>query len=124
MSTNSKVASIVISFTGAPVYAVGGNFWLTDVGFNTAAGSLGIVLADGLATLDTLVNATPSTFRGFVSVSPIVSITFTPAGEFATLDNLYIGGAPAVAAVPAPGATLIGALGTGIIGWIRRRRGL
>jgi len=124
MSSANIVVPIVISFTGAPVYAVGGNFWLTVLDFSTATGSLTIGLADGLATMETLTDAIPTTFRGFVSTMPITSITLTPATEFATLDNLYVAGAPVIAAVPAPGAILLVAVGTSFIGWVRRKNSL
>lgn len=121
LSTDQPGAALFVEFTGNPVFALGGNFWLTDFFFDTTTGMLLLDLADGFATQETLTDAGPSTFRGFISTSPIASLTLTPPGTgnvYATLDNFYVGGA----AVPTPGAVVLGALGTILVGCLRRRR--
>ena len=67
MSTNTAFDPLTIDFTRDPVTSVGGNFWLTDFDFLPEDGTLTVDLADGSATSINLVNAGPSTFRGFVT---------------------------------------------------------
>lgn len=115
LSTNNADAALTLSFASGDVYAVGGNFFLTDINFGFLPGLVQIDLADGSTYITNIQNA--NTFSGFVSLgSAITQITVSPFGvqpnAYATLTDLCIG------AVPAPGAMAL--LAFGALG--RRRR--
>lgn len=94
---------VVFESGGSPVTAVGGNFWLTDFGFNTITSAscpggsescdLIITAADGLSTSTTLVEPPLTTFTGFTSDVPISRIILdsTILDTWVTVDNLYVG---------------------------------
>ena len=116
ISTDNEADSIVVTFTGAPVTAVGGNFWATDISFNPTGTDITINLSDG--TNVSYTSTGPSDFRGFISDVAITSIQIDAPGTafaWATMDNLTVG-----AAVPAPGAVAV--LGLAGLAGIRRRR--
>ena len=117
ISTNTSSESIIVTFTGDDVTAVGGNFWSTDVNLEPFASLVNVMLDDG--TLESFVSTSADDFRGFTSDQAIMSLTITAQSEFdavwSTLDNLYVG-----TMIPAPGGVallLVSAAAT-----VRRRR--
>lgn len=117
---------LVITFSGAPVTAVGATFAGTDfMGQPIEGASVIVSLADGTSqTIDSI------GFAGFTSSAPISSITVTPGeleseANWAAFTNLYIGAASGTASVPEPSSVL--SILTGLVGMgsflVRRRRG-
>jgi hypothetical protein len=126
-STDFEGDPITFNFLETAITAVGGNFYLTDFNFNTGSGTLGVFL-NGSHVLD-LVDATPSTFLGLVSDTPITSLTLVPSqdinlpaplplGSFATVSNLIVDGPPA----PEPTSLVLALFGAAGLGAGLRRR--
>lgn len=95
--------SLTITFTGTRPTAIGGNFYITDANDSFAAmAPVTIGLSDG--TVTTFTPASASTYRGFTSTAAITSLTLAAPGDnvFNTVDNLTVGTAASVAAVPEP----------------------
>jgi len=118
ISTDNATDQIVVTFTGAPVTAVGGNFWGTDINFNPVATTVTVALSNG--DFESFNSTSSADFRGFTSAIPITSLTIDaldPVGGFAwaTMDNLYVG-----VEIPAPGSMALMGLGALVAG--RRRR--
>lgn len=111
--------ALTISFTGTSVYAVGGNFFASDINGAFQSAQISLLLSDG-----TSVNFTPTSqtdsFRGFVSNVAITSIVIGGAADkqYTSLDNLTV-----AAAVPEPASWALAALGmVGVAAAVRRRR--
>lgn len=117
ISTNFDDESILITFTGAPVTAVGGNFWSTNI--NVAPVSSPIVLALSDGTFETYTSSSASDYRGFITSVPITSMVISDgaASVWPTLDNLTVG-----AAAPTPEPATLSMLGGVIVTALRRRR--
>jgi hypothetical protein len=118
--------ALIVTFTGAPVTAVGGIFYLSDQCANLTDGKLLLSLSDGTSVL--VCNPDLDTFRGFVSDGPAytsLTIIYPKCGSshFATMDHFYVGQGSAPI-IPAPGSILLGGLGVGLLGWLRMRRTL
>src|SRR5690606_5915203 len=64
ISTDSALDSIMVSFTGAAVTAVGGNFWGTDISFFPNGSTIHLNLSDGTSV--SYASTGPSDFRGFI----------------------------------------------------------
>lgn len=102
----------------------------TAVGFDVYLNNFGPVVTEYFSGADNLLativdgrGAGAVLFLGVVSDEPIYKIRWTAVGGAQVntgIDNVRLG-APIV---PAPGAILLGALGTGLVGWFRRRQTL
>jgi hypothetical protein len=93
ISTNQASDLIVVTFTGAPVYGIGGNMWSTDINVLPIPSTVTINLSNGFS--HSFSSSSASDYRGFVSPVPITSFTIdaadTPANAWPTLDNLTVG---------------------------------
>ena len=94
MSTDDRRDALLVTFTGAPVYAVGGFFFAADVDGNYTPGSIVITLSDGSARTSSPPDTV--TFAGFISDQAITSITIDAPDTggtnlWATMDHFYVG---------------------------------
>ena len=101
----------------------------TVVGFDVYLNNFGPVTTEYFGSADNLLHPPIADIRGagavfFLGVEadePIYKIRWTAigGGQVNTgLDNLRLG----VTVVPTPGAILLGAIGTGLVGWLRKRK--
>jgi len=110
---------VVFTFTGTPVTAIGGNFFLTDINGNFFDDfQVTIQLSDD--TSETFTATSTNAYRGFISTGPaITSMILPPVTRFHNVDNLTVGTA---VAVPEPTTfSLIASVGA-ITLFVRRRR--
>ncbi len=105
---------VTITFTGAPVTAIGGAFFMTTAFGGLAGSDVAVTLSDGASVV--LSGQTNGSFFGYTSSSPIASLTISPPAthHFVAIDNLYVGSA----VVPAPA----GVLALAGLAAVRRRR--
>jgi hypothetical protein len=93
ISTNFAADAIIVTFTGDPVTAVGGNFWASDISVLPTGTDVVITLSDG--TTEQFTSTGPSDFRGFTTAAPITSITIDAPDDltnaWSTMDNLIVG---------------------------------
>ncbi len=93
ISVFNSHASIVVTFTGAPVTAVGGNFWATNHSSQPNGSSIVISLSNN--TQHTIDSTNADSFAGLITSTPITSITVTAPSTgtqtWPTMDNLIVG---------------------------------
>jgi hypothetical protein len=101
----SDTSTLTITFTGAPVTAIGGNIWgqmfqnLTSIEMNLQPPTtIRIELDDG--TVETFTATSQQDFRGFVSTRPIHSLAISAPDadidgnyQWGVFDNLVVGSA-------------------------------
>lgn len=120
LSTNSAFDPLTITFTGAPVTAIGGNITNTDISGAVIPGTINITLSDGTTT--SVTNQTLSNFWGYTSNTnvPIASVSFVTAGTtngWPQVDHFY----SAQTNVPEPATLGLAAVGLGTLAARRRR---
>jgi hypothetical protein len=129
LSTNTATDSIVFSNFGPSISAIGANFFGSDVNGLFKSGSIALSLTDSLGvTSHTIINATTSSFIGFVSGGTITSLTVEavqPGTGFLwpTVDNLTLAQG-LTTAVPEPSTwamMILGFAGVGLITYRRRK---
>ena len=120
LGTASVNTSLRISFTGAAVTALGGNFYATDFSDVFQATSILLTLSDGTVQ-SFLPNSVSDSFRGFTTGVGITSLTLGAPGasRYVGLDNFTVG-AVAPAVVPEPASLAI--MGAGLAGLVAMRR--
>jgi MYXO-CTERM domain-containing protein len=106
------------SFSSAPVYGVGGNFFGTDIDFNVVPALLFISLSDGTTYAGVVSN--PNTFTGFFSTGAAITGLTVQAvsgasSVFPTVDDMAF-----ASTVPGPGALALLGL-AGVVAGRRRR---
>ena len=120
LSTNNSGDSILFTFTSGNVTAVGGNFFATDITGTPSGSSVVLTLNDG--TTHTLLTSSATSFVGFTSLLPILSMSFdapdVASVQWSTANNLIVG---QTAQAQAPEPATLAMLGLGALFVVRRR---
>ena len=126
LATNSANDSITFSVFSSGLRGFGGNFFGSDVNGAFSPGHTVILTAsDGTTTRTVnLDNATTTSFLGFISSAPLLSVNLRPDGlpgnvYWATANDVTLG---MVSQVPEPGTYGMMLAGLGVVGCLARRR--
>ena len=98
------VDALIVTFTGTLPKAVGGIFWVTNqYGAFVPGGTVALTLNSGGTYTYSDTSNYPA-FTGFVSDTPITSMSLIDSGNWASMDNLVVG-------APEPATLALMALG-------------
>jgi PEP-CTERM motif len=130
LSPNAADDTITLSAFAGGVTAVGGNFFATDILGVFQVGNISLSATDASGTLfQTIVNASNSSFLGFVSTGALSSLTFQsvqPLNQgfvWGSADNLiFASTASPVSPIPEPEVYATMMMGVGLVGFLARRR--
>jgi hypothetical protein len=122
LSTNTATDAITLgNFTGG-VFGLGGTFFGSNMGGSFVSGSVILTATDADGSVSkSILNATTSSFLGFVSTSGLTGVTLAavqPSGStylWPTADNLTLGG-QVLSAVPEPATWAMMIIGFGAVG--------
>ncbi|WP_313703489.1 PEP-CTERM sorting domain-containing protein [Massilia sp.] len=120
LTPNVDNEAIIFSNFAPGIVGFGGYFFGSDInGAFVPNGTLQFTATDG-STLDyTLTGATTTSFVGFVSSSPLASVSLISGGDYwATANDVTL-----AMPIPEPETYAMMMLGLGVVGWMRRRRG-
>lgn len=96
LGTNQVDSTLTLTF-GANVFAIGANFFATNISDDFQVADMSILLSDGSTAMFTPPSISDS-YRGFVSDVAITSLTLTVGpsnrGLYAGLDDLTVGALP------------------------------
>jgi hypothetical protein len=129
LSTNTATDSITFFNFGPSISAIGANFFGSEINGTFKSGDIALSLTDSLGvTFHTIINATTSSFIGFVSDGTITSLTVeavqpSPGSGFLwpTVDNLTLAQG-LTSAVPEPSTWAMMILGFAGVGFMTYRR--
>ena len=119
LTPNVDNETITFSNFAPGIVGFGGYFFASDInGAFLPNGSLLFTATDGTTLNYTLNGATTTSFLGFVSSSPLTSVTLTSGGNYWPTANDVTLAMP----IPEPETYAMMLMGLGVVGWLRRRR--
>ena len=119
LTPNIDNETITFSNFTPGIVGFGGYFFASDInGAFVPNGTLLFTATDGSTLNYTLNGATTTSFLGFVSSSPLSSVTLAAGGAYWPTANDVTLAMP----IPEPETYAMMLMGLGVVGWMRRRR--